>query len=485
MHSVPDKKEKQKQKQRKTTKQNKKKKKGQKFGRIETRTAVPVRYSSRIEYKNRPFKDNVVRRTIEIASVKGDPGDPVTSNFVSRAVYLNPGLSEVYGKQVSDFAGLYDQYEIMSMRVEYDGTGATDWNGRISMAFDYDMNDELPKSRKEFSQYDGYKSCDVYNKTEVFLDKAAFGRSNPRKRYKVRQVPVEDYDLYDAGFVVLATEGVQNTMPELGFFHLTYVIRFYKTQGATTSLPAKGATSSFSTIVQDLGGLSTQWVKFDKEVRTLSDQSLTNVLDVTEDKSGIIAKKDVNLDVTSNIPIGNKVVDQAVQGYATLLNTPGDGSSWLSFPGAFADIPSMVGSGFKYGTLGLLTAVSLKAGDVLRLQYTNQTSADSTIVDDFLGLIRLTILSYPHRGVYKADPSFSLTTMVSDPAPPCIPYVYPYGFDPPPSSESKSRVTRAKTGDAEKRDSLIALKAAVESGKTSSVRELTERYRADKGSLSE
>lgn len=145
---------------------------------------------------------------------------PSSSAFAVTSYSLNPGLSVIF-PWLSDVANRFEKYKFSSISFRYVPQSAA-LAGLVTMAFDFDPNDQAPETMAEATTYHDYISTSIWHDAVLALDLAS-GDKLPQKNTRPG-LPGGDIDLnvYDVGRLHILTEGCAAGV--VGYVEVAYTI---------------------------------------------------------------------------------------------------------------------------------------------------------------------------------------------------------------------------------------------------------------------
>lgn len=152
----------------------------------------------------------------------GEVTGSTTFGVTSRQV--NPGMSTTF-PWLSTIANSYEQYKILSMRFTYVNIAATSERGRVTMAFDYDVLDEVPPSKYELFQVSGATEGSLWSPLEMSI--------KPSVKLFTRPGLITGTDLktYDHGQLLVGVSNAADTAVK-GEIFVEYAIELFTPQPA-------------------------------------------------------------------------------------------------------------------------------------------------------------------------------------------------------------------------------------------------------------
>lgn len=136
---------------------------------------------------------------------------------------VNPGLGSVF-PWLSDVANRFDKYKFTSVKFRYVPQAAAQ-AGTVTLAFDFDPNDDAPSTMSEAATYHDYVMTSIWNTADLSLD-LGNGDKLPQKNTRPG-MPGADLDLnmYDVGKLYLLTEGAAAGV--LGYLEVIYTVNLF------------------------------------------------------------------------------------------------------------------------------------------------------------------------------------------------------------------------------------------------------------------
>lgn len=173
---------------------------------------------SRVPTMRSSGRNMTVNHTERFASVT-----TTTTAFEIRSFSLNPGLAAIF-PWMSDVANRYEKYKFRSVRFRYVPQSAA-LAGTVSLAFDFDPNDDAPTSMEEANTYHDYVTTSIWTGAELSID-LANGDRLPQKDTRPG-LPGADIDLnvYDVGRLHVMTFGAAASV--VGYLEVSYVVDLF------------------------------------------------------------------------------------------------------------------------------------------------------------------------------------------------------------------------------------------------------------------
>jgi hypothetical protein len=147
---------------------------------------------------------------------------PVTTSgtaFEVRTFAVNPGLNGVF-PWLSDVANRYEKYKFRRLTFRYRPQSSTA-AGNVTLAFDFDPNDDAPATMSEATTYHDYVNSPIWAPANLTVD-LVNGDKLPQKNTRPG-LPGADIDLnvYDVGQIHVLTEGA--AAATIGYVEVEYV----------------------------------------------------------------------------------------------------------------------------------------------------------------------------------------------------------------------------------------------------------------------
>lgn len=133
---------------------------------------------------------------------------------------LNPGLPSIF-PWLADVANRFEKYKFSSIAFRYIPQSAA-LAGLVTLAFDFDPNDDAPVTMAQATTYHDYVSTSIWHEATLRLDLAS-GDRLPQKNTRPG-LPGGDIDLnvYDVGRLHVLTEGAAAGV--VGYLEVMYTI---------------------------------------------------------------------------------------------------------------------------------------------------------------------------------------------------------------------------------------------------------------------
>jgi hypothetical protein len=186
-------------------------------------------------------KDPVTRRTgrgnLTVVSHTETIGEIVGSgNYQVQEFTINPGEATVF-PWLEQQSAAWEYYRFRSLEFIYTPIVSVQNNGVLLMAVEYAAGTPPPPDLKSIMAYHKAVNSPVYRKVSMPLDiSAAFPAGG--YKYVRHQTQPTDRKLYDAGVLMLATQGA--AAQSMGLLSVRYVIEFKTPQLEKPLAPADG-----------------------------------------------------------------------------------------------------------------------------------------------------------------------------------------------------------------------------------------------------
>lgn len=156
-----------------------------------------------------------------------------------RSYPVNPGVSTVF-PWLADVANRFEKYKFSSVRFRYVPQSAA-LAGLVTLAFDFDPNDDAPITMSQATTYHDYVSTSIWQEATLQLD-LANGDRLPQKNTRPG-LPGADLDLnvYDVGNLYVLTEGAATGV--LGYLEVIYTVDLFIHQIQNT-VSGKGSATA-------------------------------------------------------------------------------------------------------------------------------------------------------------------------------------------------------------------------------------------------
>lgn len=152
---------------------------------------------------------------------------------------VNPGVSSVF-PWLADVANRFEKYKFSSIRFRYVPQSAA-LAGLVTMAFDFDPNDDPPLTMSQATTYHDYVSTSIWQDAVLQLD-LANGDRLPQKNTRPGLPGVDlDLNVYDVGNLHVLTEGSAGGV--LGYLEVIYTVDLFIHQIQST-VSGKGTATT-------------------------------------------------------------------------------------------------------------------------------------------------------------------------------------------------------------------------------------------------
>jgi hypothetical protein len=140
-----------------------------------------------------------------------------------RTFAVNPGVASVF-PWLTDVANRYEKYKFRRLTFRYKPQSSTN-AGNVTLAFDFDPNDDPPASMQEATTYHDYVNSPIWVPASLTVD-LANGDRLPQKNTRAG-LPGADIDLnvYDVGQLHILTEGA--AAATIGYVEVEYVVDLF------------------------------------------------------------------------------------------------------------------------------------------------------------------------------------------------------------------------------------------------------------------
>lgn len=190
-------------------------------------------------------RNMTVTHTERFASVVTTSG-----NVEVRSYSLNPGVSTCF-PWLSDVANRYEKYKFRMLEFHYIPQSAAA-AGTVSLAFDFDPNDDPPNTMQQANTYHDYVTASIWAQNVKLRIDLQNGDRLPQKNTRPG-LPGADLDLnvYDVGTLHVLTEGC--AVSTIGYLEVSYVVDLFIHQvqagvgGVTTATTGLDATNLVGT----------------------------------------------------------------------------------------------------------------------------------------------------------------------------------------------------------------------------------------------
>lgn len=147
------------------------------------------------------------------------------TTFEIHSFKLNPGLAAMF-PWLSDVANRYEKYKFRSVVFRYVSQAAAA-AGTVSMAFDFDPNDDPPATMEEANTFHDYVTTSIWATRPVDLRiDLANGDRLPQKDTRPGMPGVDlDLNVYDVGTLHIMTQGAASGL--VGYVEVAYTVDLF------------------------------------------------------------------------------------------------------------------------------------------------------------------------------------------------------------------------------------------------------------------
>lgn len=148
---------------------------------------------------------------------------PTGTGFEISSYALNPGLAAMF-PWLSDVANRYEKYKFRTCHFRYVPQSAAA-AGTVSLAFDFDPNDDPPATMEEANTYHDYVTTSIWTGATLAID-LANGDRLPQKDTRPGLPGVDlDLNVYDVGKLHVMTQGAAAGV--VGYLEVVYVVDLF------------------------------------------------------------------------------------------------------------------------------------------------------------------------------------------------------------------------------------------------------------------
>lgn len=146
-----------------------------------------------------------------------------TTNLEVHSYSLNPGMAAMF-PWLSDVANRFDKYKFRNVHFNYVPSSPA-LSGIVSMAFDFDPNDDPPATMEDANTYHDYVTTSIWAAANLKLD-LVNGDRLPQKDTRPG-LPGADLDLnmYDVGNLHVLTQGA--AAATIGYIEVSYTVELF------------------------------------------------------------------------------------------------------------------------------------------------------------------------------------------------------------------------------------------------------------------
>jgi len=171
------------------------------------------------------------RITVKHREYIGEVTSAGTSLLFNTQTYaLNPGMTASF-PWASQIGRNYESYRFRRFKVLFETEQPTTTAGSLMMAIDYDAADTTPTTKVQLMSMHGAQRGPIYAETTLAADASDLHKFGTQ-RYIRGTTPTSPYDIktYDAGKIVVASQGVVATGATLGELYFEYEVDFMTPQ---------------------------------------------------------------------------------------------------------------------------------------------------------------------------------------------------------------------------------------------------------------